>query len=71
MTSASVVGSPEMSAGSWALTAGVKGYLLKDSAQLDVVRAVQSVAQGRAVFSPAIDVAAAYPIRHILLSRPV
>ena len=37
-----------------ALTAGVKGYLLKDTAQLDMVRAVQSVAQGRAFFSPAI-----------------
>jgi len=37
-----------------ALTAGVKGYLLKDTAQIDMVRAVQSVAQGRAFFSPAI-----------------
>lgn len=37
-----------------ALGAGAKGYLLKDSAELDVVRAVQSVAQGRPFFSPAI-----------------
>jgi two-component system response regulator NreC len=37
-----------------ALTAGVKGYLLKDTAQIDMVRAVQAVAQGRAFFSPAI-----------------
>jgi DNA-binding NarL/FixJ family response regulator len=37
-----------------ALSAGAKGYLLKDSAELDVVRAVQSVAQGRPFFSPAI-----------------
>jgi two-component system response regulator NreC len=37
-----------------ALTAGVKGYLLKDSAQLDMVRAVRAVAQGRAFFSPTI-----------------
>lgn len=37
-----------------ALNAGAKGYLLKDSAELDVVRAVQSVAQGRPFFSPAI-----------------
>jgi len=37
-----------------ALSAGAKGYLLKDSAELDVVRAVQSVAHGRPFFSPAI-----------------
>jgi DNA-binding NarL/FixJ family response regulator len=37
-----------------ALSAGAKGYLLKDSAELDVVRAVQSVAQGRPFFSPGI-----------------
>jgi two-component system response regulator NreC len=37
-----------------ALTAGVKGYLLKDSAQLDVVRAVRAVVTGRSFFSPTI-----------------
>lgn len=37
-----------------ALNAGAKGYLLKDSAELDVVRAVQSVAQSRPYFSPEI-----------------
>ncbi len=37
-----------------ALTAGVTGYLLKRSAQIDMIRAVRSVAQGRAFFSPAI-----------------
>lgn len=37
-----------------ALNAGAKGYLLKDSAELDVVRAVQAVAQGRPFFSPVI-----------------
>jgi DNA-binding NarL/FixJ family response regulator len=37
-----------------ALTAGVKGYLLKDSAQIDMARAVRAVAQGRAFFSPLI-----------------
>jgi two-component system response regulator NreC len=37
-----------------ALGVGAKGYLLKDSAELDAVRAVQSVAQGRPFFSPAI-----------------
>ncbi len=37
-----------------ALTAGAKGYLLKDSAEVDLVRAVQVVAQGRPFFSPQI-----------------
>lgn len=37
-----------------ALNAGARGYLLKDSAELDVVRAVQAVAQGRPFFSPGI-----------------
>ncbi len=37
-----------------ALTAGAKGYLLKDSAELDVVRAIEAVSNGRPFFSPAI-----------------
>ena len=37
-----------------ALMAGVRGYLLKDTAQLDLIRAVRSVAQKKAFFSPAI-----------------
>jgi two-component system response regulator NreC len=37
-----------------ALSAGAKGYLLKDSAEDDLVRAVQVVAQGKPFFSPAI-----------------
>lgn len=37
-----------------ALTVGVKGYLLKDSAELDLVRAVRAVAAGKSFFSPAI-----------------
>jgi two-component system, NarL family, response regulator NreC len=37
-----------------ALTSGVKGYLLKDSAELDLVRAVRSVVSGKSYFSPAI-----------------
>lgn len=37
-----------------ALSAGAKGYLLKDSAELDVIRAVQAVSKGRPFFSPAI-----------------
>jgi len=37
-----------------ALSAGAKGYLLKDSAEADLIRAVQAVSQGRPFFSPAI-----------------
>lgn len=37
-----------------ALSAGVRGYLLKDTAQLDLIRAIRSVAQKKAFFSPAI-----------------
>jgi DNA-binding NarL/FixJ family response regulator len=37
-----------------ALTAGAKGYLLKDSAEPDIVRAVHAVATGKTFFSPAI-----------------
>ena len=37
-----------------ALAAGVKGYLLKDDVQADLLRAVRAVATGRSFFSPAI-----------------
>jgi two-component system response regulator NreC len=37
-----------------AVGAGVRGYLLKDSAEPDLVRAVRAVAAGRTFFSPAI-----------------
>lgn len=37
-----------------ALSAGAKGYLLKDEAESDLVRAVQVVATGRPFFSPGI-----------------
>jgi DNA-binding NarL/FixJ family response regulator len=37
-----------------ALNAGVRGYLLKDSAEPDLVRAVRAVAAGKTFFSPAI-----------------
>ena len=37
-----------------ALGAGAKGYLLKETADLDLCRAVESVAQGKVFFSPAI-----------------
>jgi DNA-binding NarL/FixJ family response regulator len=37
-----------------ALAAGAKGYLLKDAAEPDLIRAVQTVARGRPFFSPAV-----------------
>ena len=37
-----------------ALQAGAKGYLLKDSADVDLIRAVTDVAAGRSFFSPAV-----------------
>lgn len=37
-----------------ALDAGARGYLLKDSADEDVERAIRTVAQGRPFFSPSI-----------------
>jgi two-component system response regulator NreC len=38
-----------------ALKAGVRGYLLKDSAESDLVRAIRSVAEGKSFFSPAVS----------------
>ena len=38
-----------------ALKAGARGYLLKDSAEADLIKAVRSVCQGRTSFSPAIS----------------
>ena len=37
-----------------ALNAGAKGYLLKETANIDLLRAVESAAQGKPFFSPAI-----------------
>lgn len=37
-----------------ALAAGARGYLLKDSADVDLYRAVEAVASGKSFFSPAI-----------------
>ena len=37
-----------------ALTAGAKGYLLKESADVDLLRAVHAVAQRKSFFSPTI-----------------
>jgi two-component system response regulator NreC len=38
-----------------ALKAGAKGYLLKDSAESDLQRAVHAVAEGKSFFSPAVS----------------
>jgi DNA-binding NarL/FixJ family response regulator len=37
------------------MKAGATGYLLKDSADVDLLRAVSEVAQGKAFFSPAVE----------------
>ena len=37
-----------------AMRAGARGYVLKDAAQEDVLRAIRSVGRGEAIFSPAI-----------------
>ena len=38
-----------------ALKAGAKGYLLKDSAENDLIEAIKAVSQGKAFFSPEIS----------------
>jgi two-component system, NarL family, response regulator NreC len=38
-----------------ALKAGARGYLLKDSAETDLIQAVRAVAAGKAYFSPAVS----------------
>lgn len=38
-----------------ALKAGAKGYLLKDSAESDLIKAVHAVAGGKSFFSPAVS----------------
>jgi DNA-binding NarL/FixJ family response regulator len=38
-----------------ALKAGARGYLLKDSAEQDLIQAVHAVAAGKAYFSPAVS----------------
>ncbi len=38
-----------------ALKAGARGYLLKDSAEIDLVQAVRAVSSGKAFFSPAVS----------------
>ena len=37
-----------------ALNAGAKGYLLKESADVDLLRAVQAVSEGKSFFSPSV-----------------
>lgn len=38
-----------------ALKAGVRAYLLKDSAEADLIAAIHSISQGKSFFSPAIS----------------
>jgi two-component system, NarL family, response regulator NreC len=38
-----------------ALKAGARGYLLKDSAESDLVRAIRAVAEGKSFFSPTVS----------------
>ncbi len=38
-----------------ALKAGARGYLLKDSAEYDLINAIKAVGEGKAFFSPAIS----------------
>jgi two-component system, NarL family, response regulator NreC len=38
-----------------ALKAGARGYLLKDSAEYDLINAIKAVSEGKAFFSPAIS----------------
>jgi len=38
-----------------ALRSGARGYLLKDSAEADLLRAVHAVAEGKSFFSPAVS----------------
>jgi two-component system response regulator NreC len=38
-----------------ALKAGARGYLLKDSAESDLVKAIHSVAEGKSFFSPTVS----------------
>ncbi len=38
-----------------ALKSGARGYLLKDSAEVDLIRAVHAVADGKSFFSPAVS----------------
>lgn len=37
-----------------ALKAGARGYILKDAEEVEMIRAIEAVAQGEAIFSPAI-----------------
>jgi two-component system, NarL family, response regulator NreC len=38
-----------------AMKAGVRGYLLKESAEIDLLHAIRAVTQGKAFFSPAVS----------------
>lgn len=50
-----------------AMRAGARGYVLKDAEKESVLRAIRSVAQGEAIFSPAV---AARVLDHFAATRP-
>jgi DNA-binding NarL/FixJ family response regulator len=52
-----------------ALTAGVKGYLLKDTAEVDLARAIEAVQKGKTYFSPEITEVLLEDYVHQLRSR--
>jgi DNA-binding NarL/FixJ family response regulator len=54
-----------------ALRAGAKGYLLKDSAESDLIEAIKAVNQGRAFFSPEISQMLVEDYMHEMRARGV
>ncbi len=54
-----------------AVQAGASGYLLKDSADVDVVTAVESVVKGKLFFSPAVAAVLQHDYRRSVLRRGV
>jgi two-component system, NarL family, response regulator NreC len=54
-----------------ALKAGARGYVLKSSAEFEIVEAVRSVAQGKAYFSPSVSRMLAGDYLHYLESARV
>ena len=54
-----------------ALKAGARGYLLKDSAEYDLIHAVRAVSEGKAFFSPAISKMLVEDYMHQMKERSV
>jgi two-component system response regulator NreC len=54
-----------------ALSSGVRGYLLKDTAQVDLVQAVRAVAQKKTFFSPAIATMLAGDFTRYMLKKGI